>query len=262
MISRQLVAYNSATASPNKMHDDTVAKTYGFAGGLVPGVSVHAYLTWGPAQTWGLDWLERGAITARYRLPTYDGDTVTVDFDEQTGECRVLDQSGELVASATASLPAEAPPAPDLARYPVVQVPANPLPASPESLPEGRAMGEFTTEFPDDLAADYLENVREVVPIYAEKQIAHPGWVLRLANRVLATNVVLGPWIHASSTVQNYGLIHHGARLSCRGVVSKQYERSGHKFVELDLVLTADDELVATITHTAIYEPRPKTAKA
>lgn len=33
-------AYNTAKLSENKMHDDTVAKRFGFSGGLVPGVDV------------------------------------------------------------------------------------------------------------------------------------------------------------------------------------------------------------------------------
>src|SRR3982074_3619656 len=36
-------AYNTAKLSENKMHDDTVAKRFGFSGGLVPGVDVMAY---------------------------------------------------------------------------------------------------------------------------------------------------------------------------------------------------------------------------
>ena len=38
-------ARNTSTSSENKIHDDAVAKTYGFRGGLVPGVTVYAYLT-------------------------------------------------------------------------------------------------------------------------------------------------------------------------------------------------------------------------
>ena len=47
-------AYNTATASANKIHDDTVAAQYGFKGGLVPGVDVIAYLTRGPVERWGI----------------------------------------------------------------------------------------------------------------------------------------------------------------------------------------------------------------
>ena len=38
-------AHNASIHSENKIHEDTVAKQYGFRGGLVPGVTVHAYMT-------------------------------------------------------------------------------------------------------------------------------------------------------------------------------------------------------------------------
>ena len=40
----RLQAYNTAKLSENKMHDDTVARRFGFSGGLVPGVDVMAYM--------------------------------------------------------------------------------------------------------------------------------------------------------------------------------------------------------------------------
>ena len=37
-------AYNTAHSSENKIHDDAVARRFGFTGGLVPGVDVYAYM--------------------------------------------------------------------------------------------------------------------------------------------------------------------------------------------------------------------------
>ena len=37
-------AYNTAKQFENKMHDDTVARRFGFSGGLVFGVDVFAYM--------------------------------------------------------------------------------------------------------------------------------------------------------------------------------------------------------------------------
>src|SRR6202051_5364429 len=39
-----VVAYNTAKLSENKMHDDQVARRFGFSGGLVPGVDVMGYM--------------------------------------------------------------------------------------------------------------------------------------------------------------------------------------------------------------------------
>src|SRR3954468_3412530 len=68
-------AYNTAKQSENKMHDDTVARRFGFSGGLVPGVDVFAYMMHVPVARWGRDFLSRGLIEARFIKPVYDGET-------------------------------------------------------------------------------------------------------------------------------------------------------------------------------------------
>ena len=47
-------ACNLSHASENKIHDDEIARRFGFQGGLVPGVEVYAYMTHLPAARWGL----------------------------------------------------------------------------------------------------------------------------------------------------------------------------------------------------------------
>lgn len=74
----RVVAYNTATASSNTIHDGTVARQYSFTGALVPGVDVHAYMTRRPGEAWGVDWLRGGSMRARFITPVYDGETVTV----------------------------------------------------------------------------------------------------------------------------------------------------------------------------------------
>ena len=55
----QLLAYNSARQSENKMHDDGVARQFGFGGGLVPGVDVYAYMAHPAVARWGRSFLRR-----------------------------------------------------------------------------------------------------------------------------------------------------------------------------------------------------------
>ena len=71
-------AYNTAKLSENKMHDDTVAKRFGFSGGLVPGVDVMAYMMHLPVAKWGRAFLERGLIEARFVKPVYDVESAEV----------------------------------------------------------------------------------------------------------------------------------------------------------------------------------------
>src|SRR5436309_11284794 len=99
-------AYNTSRHSENKMHDDTVAKRYGFSGGLVPGVDVMAYMIHLPVAKWGRDFLERGLIEARFVKPVYDGEIAEVAGIEREGVLTLsVESRGELCATGSASLP-------------------------------------------------------------------------------------------------------------------------------------------------------------
>src|SRR5437764_13567341 len=99
-------AYNTAKQSENKMHDDTVAQRFGFSGGLVPGVDVMAYMMHVPIARWGRDFLERGAIEARFSSPVYDGETAEVTGSESAGVLSIEVKSrGALCATGSATLP-------------------------------------------------------------------------------------------------------------------------------------------------------------
>ena len=103
-------AYNTAKLSENKMHDDTVAKRFGFSGGLVPGVDVMAYMMHMPVAKWGRAFLEHGLIEARFVKPVYDGETAGVSGVESDGVLSIeVESRGEICATGTASLPVSAP---------------------------------------------------------------------------------------------------------------------------------------------------------
>src|SRR3954465_10379083 len=96
-------AYNTSKHSENKMHDDTVAQRFGFAGGLVPGVDVMAYMMHLPVARWGRDFLERGLIEARFLKPVYDGETAAVTAEEKHGVLTIAVESrGQLCATGSA----------------------------------------------------------------------------------------------------------------------------------------------------------------
>src|SRR5258708_40205257 len=122
-------AYNTAKVSENKIHDDAVAKKFGFGGGLVPGVDVYAYMTHLPGERWGRAWLEHGTAECRFPKPTYAGEHVTVTATEGTGGLDIhLACRGVLCATGAAALPpAVAPPA--LPEF--NQVPERPSPPTP-----------------------------------------------------------------------------------------------------------------------------------
>jgi acyl dehydratase len=251
-------AFNTATASANRMHDDEVARQFGFRGGLVPGVDVYAYLCHVPAERWGRAWLERGTITARFVTPVYDGDEVTVagEPDGDNGLDLVLtDPAGGRCAEGRATLPAGRPTSPQPDDWPSGDPPSPPPPVSEEILTT-RPLGSLWATFHAERAGEYLDDVREDLSLFRDEGLAHPGWLLRYANYVLSTNVKLGPWIHVESAVQFHGPVGDGDTVQTRGLVTDTYERKGHRFVELDVLQTVADRTVTRTTHTAIYRPR------
>src|SRR6202045_2248124 len=103
-------AYNSSKQSENKIHDDTVARRFGFSGGLVPGVDVLAYMRPLPVAKWGRAFLERGLIEARFIKPVYDGEVADVSGEKSDGVLSIeVESRGQLCATGSASLPAAAP---------------------------------------------------------------------------------------------------------------------------------------------------------
>jgi acyl dehydratase len=111
----------------------------------------------------------------------------------------------------------------------------------------------------DEAAARaFLDRVSESLALYREPGgLVHPGLYLDQANRALSRNVRVSPWIHVESQGRHLGPARVGERLETRGKVKSLYERKGHQFVELDLLLLAGGARpVASIRHVAIYQLR------
>ena len=249
-------AYNSSRDSENKIHDDAVASRFGFRGGLVPGVDVYAYMTHLPVARWGRAWLERGHATCRFLKPVYDGEDATVTARETANGLDVrVESRGELCAAGEASLADKRPMPPELGEA-APSPPATRVPADEVSLAPGTLLGMKPLRVTDEVAARYLEDLREAEALYVREGLIHPGLILRTCNWALMHNVILGPWIHVGSTVQHVAAARVGQALSLRARVTANYERKGHRFVELDAVVVCNRTPIAHITHTAIYRPR------
>src|SRR6202167_2617146 len=92
---REVSAYNTAAASDNKIHDDSVARRCGFRAGLVPGVEVYAYMAHMPVARWGRAWLEGGGMDCRFLKPVYDGAVARVTATEENDELVLLVESAQ-----------------------------------------------------------------------------------------------------------------------------------------------------------------------
>ncbi len=254
-------AYNTAKLSENKMHDDTVARRFGFVGGLVPGVDVMAYMMHLPVAKWGRAFLERGLIEARFVKPVYDGEITEIRGDEDDGVISIeVESRGELCATGTASLPAAAPRFP-ITDYPETAPAKERMPVSATSYERGQWLSSMPRSWANEVAYEYLNEVREWDLIYAREGLGHPGMFQRVMNRVLVDNAILGPWIHVGSRMQLLSAARSGDELVGRAKVIGNYEKKGHRFVELDALVVGNGTTpFAHCHHVAIYQPREQTA--
>ena len=254
-------AYNTAKLSENKMHDDTVAKRFGFSGGLVPGVDVMAYMMHMPVAKWDRAFLEHGLIEARFVKPVYDGETAEVSAVESDGVLTIeVESRGEICANGSASLPLSAPSF-ALADFTAVGAVSERKPVSTSSYEVGQWLGTVPRDWAGEAASNYLADIRETDPIYTRENLGHPGVLQRVMNKVLVDNAILGPWIHVGSRMQLLSAARAGDEITARATVVGNYEKKGHRFVELDALVVANGTTpVAHCWHIAIYQPREQAA--
>ena len=253
-----LSVHYSEPENRNPIHADDVAAKYGFAGGLVPGVYVYAWMTVPVAQRWGMDWVEHGAMHVKLVSPFYDGDEAEMLANpaEDGSLTLTADSGARRCAVGTAALPAVRSAMPRLDDYPVMPLPTHRPSATKAAL--GEALGSIEITYSASSAAEYEGLVHEPLPLYRDRGIVHPADIVRLGNEILNSNVVLGPWIHTETFATHLGVVNIGETVQARARVKRTFERKGHELVELDMLCVATggrqpDRPVMHLAHTAIF---------
>jgi len=247
----------------NKIHEDDLARQYGFKGGLVPGVTVYAWMTHPVVEALGAEWLERGTFETRFAKPIYYEEPATVrakvaarTADSVTIEAAAHNSVGEVCGTATMTLVTGPKPSPPLAsEYAVAPVPVERPRVTRAHLETLKVLGTPELELDGRAAGDYIARFGETLALYTGAGApAHPGIHLDLSNRALDRNVRMSPWIHVESRGQHWSAARVGERLAMCGRIQNLFEKKGHEFVEADLLLVAGGSRpVASIRHTAIY---------
>jgi acyl-CoA thioesterase FadM len=250
----------------NKIHEDGMAREFGFRGALVPGIVVYSWLTHPVVAALGAAWLDHGTFSVRFARPVYFDRPVTVrasvaahSRDAVTIQGRVIDEEGLVCATATMGLPLGPLLAlPDVASFPAASLPAERSPASRDFFERHPVLGTPQLILERAVADAFLERVREPLALYREADApAHPGLYLEQANRALDRNVRVSPWIHVESHGQHLSAARLHERLETRARVKNLFQGKGHEFVELELLLLAGGARpVAAIRHVAIYQLR------
>ena len=225
MASHKVLAVNTAPDSENRIHSMETALRYGFRDGLVPGVTVYGYLCVPVLEHFGRKWFECGSAKLRLLKPYFEGEWVEVDavvsgeslHVEAAGPRAIVDSSMSLLLELPAMVPAFC------GRDKVI--------ASEESLAVGTKLGS-----------------------YQAMDLTTPESLLEAANMAFMANYALEPWIHTGSIVQHF----RGAgSASVRGAIVQEYERKGHRLVDIDYCYVCDNGAVcARVLHTAIWKLR------
>lgn len=261
----RIKARNTSAQSENKIHDDSTARRYGFRGGLVPGVTVYAYLTQPLVAGLGAGWLERGTATVRFAKPVFEGDELAATGEVTARDPRAVAASVTGATAAepqaamlAATLPSGLPTPVNLAMYRTARLPDVRPEATREHLAKLDTLGTPVHIYDEAAAAEWIAKIGDPLPLYRGRDgWVHPAFFLHQANQALRQNVALGPWIHVGSVVRHLGGARIGTTLAVRGRVRSVFEKKGRDFVELDLVIVAEggsrSRPVAHILHTAIY---------
>lgn len=274
-----VVAHNNSLASANKIHDDDVARTYGFRGGLVPGVTVYAYAVAPLAARLGPRWLTTGEATIALINPLYEGEQATsragVTAVEAVagGERIVLDirtenPAGQRCATGTASVLRNAEPervaVPDYVHAPRLPLPEPRPELFLERAPVGAVLAALETPTSLESAREYARMVFSEEHLFVERSpwgppLMHPGWLLGECNRIFSSNFIFGPWIHTKSAIRYLGPALAGQAFTFHGRLAEAYERRGHHYAVIDaFCLDGDGQPVMQVRHTAIFKVHPR----
>lgn len=261
----EVVAKNYGADHANRIHSDDGAARYGFTGALVPGVGLYAYLTRPVLERLGMEWLARGAMSANFIHPVYDGERVSIEcrssgIDPIGLRLELFNRSGVLCATGAAGMPSS------LHRFDQEDYPLQALPASDRLVPaaidnfrvgDGIGSLEFTLDWAGRIAK-FLDDVLENSPVYCGSDaVCHPAFWIAQANEILMRNIALGPWIHTASEAQHYSVAKDGERVLLRGRVIDLHIRRGNEYISLELGFFGEQgRQIAKVKHTAIIKLR------
>jgi acyl dehydratase len=265
------VAHNSATDSENRIHSDEEARRLGLRGGLVPGVTLYAYLTERLIGALGLDWLRRGTASVRFIRPVYEGEEVTCtavpgDGSSAPLEIAVLGPDGALCVTGNAGIaaPDQAGDRPESAWSPDPIAPEARPALRRETAPIGRPLAARTVVFDPEAAAAYADEAGDPSPWYRGGSpfglpLVPPALIASQPARLLRENFSFGPSVHAASEIRHLGLPLAGGAYRIEGTPLETFEKRGNDYLVTDVrVFDHTGAAVMRIRHTTIFRFTPR----
>ncbi|HLZ70827.1 MAG TPA: hypothetical protein VKV26_13075 [Dehalococcoidia bacterium] len=273
-----VTAHNASLHSDNKIHDDEVAKRYGFAGGLVPGITVYAYMAQPLAAVAGARWLSHGGATVSLVHPLYEGDATTANAEVLPSDAHEQGRigfdlwaengAGQRCGTGSAWIGlterTEPVPLPDYVAHDPGPPPAPRPDLALETAPVGQPLARLVLPTSAAGAREYADGVFETNPLFREGSpwgppLLHPGWLLSNCNTIFSRSFAFGPWIHTRSEIEYLGPALAGRTLTLHGRLVEAFEKRQHHYAVLDLFCEDDTSApVMHVRHTAIFKVHPR----
>ena len=266
-IENTVSAYLDNDDSPdisNPIHSTEVAKSYGFAGPLVGGVTVWGWATDTILEALGESWLDRGWAEYSFRQPTFPGDTLKVraKLNEgspvQSWSVDMVNQSGEVCVSGMVGL-GESEWTGELVRPNSMEPTIESLDKGPLTL-EGAEIGKdwsaMELNYSKEISEEFINlKQRTDNSLFTDKRaIAHPSWTAGWAEMLLRHNFAIPTSMHTRSRIQHHRKIAVGTSVIGGAHLIDVYERKAHHFANFDVLL--EDQaggLLAQLRHWTIF---------
>ena len=253
MGSYEVVARNYSEAHENKIHSDEIARKYGFKGALVPGVAVWGHLTHPLVERFGERWLSQSLNETRFFKPAYHGDRLIITAEDDARGVLVQghNEDGTLLAELRSQLPEDMPPAEDQSVFDRSRRGADRVEMTWDAVNEQEPFPEWHFQVITDENQRYASQIDDELPLY--RHVAHPHWLLSVANQTLTREYQMPAWIHVGSEVRFRELVRVGDTLAVNAVPLEKWEKKGHQFVRLYISYHRLSVLTTEIFHTAIF---------
>ena len=267
-IENTVVAYLDNYDSPdisNPIHSTEVAKSYGFDGPLVGGVTVWGWATDTILAALGEGWLEEGWAEYSFRHPTFPGDTLTVraslneDSPAASWTVEMINQSGEVCVSGMVGL-GKAVWLHELVKPRIMGPTEESVSKDPltlENAETGKDWAALELDFSEEASQEFIaQKQRTDNPLFTDKNaVAHPSWTAGWAEILLRHNFAIPSSMHTKSRVQHHRKIPTGTRVIGGAHLIDVYERKAHHFANYDVLLVnKEGSELAQLRHWTIFK--------
>ena len=246
-------------SKPNVIHSTDGAKSYGFKGALIGGVTAYGWCVDTIIGALGQDWITHGWADVSFKRPVYPDDELVIRVDaEKQLSVTQLDNGSECFGGALGL--GDAPWLAEVKRPVNFQADMNEqsLPnLTLENAPVGKSLRTLEVPLTSSVASIYCRTkLRERLDVFLGPQArVHPAWIAELPIRWLHHSYEYGPAIHTRSRIQYLASAYVGGSVRIAGICSAVYERKGHHYIVNDTALIDDKESVfAQVQHHAIFK--------